>query len=126
MNLIISQSIKLFLLLTVLLFTINAVDAAIVPSDQQDYEVMAEGRSYVAYFSQFDTNGFTYEISGHSFSFFSRELSYTDDGSKVRWVKFSKFNKKTDGFENFSIFKDDLELLGLKIPDTLATLGGGA
>ncbi len=48
-----------------------------------------------------------------------------DDGSTVRWAQLSKFNKYRDEYENFSVFADDLELLGLKIPDLLASLRGG-
>lgn len=48
-----------------------------------------------------------------------------DDGSIVRWVQLSKFNKKSESFENFSIFQDDLEMLSLKMPDILAILKGG-
>ena len=42
-----------------------------------------------------------------------------EDGTLVRWAQLSKFNPKTEKYENFSIFKEDLELLGLKIPDLL-------
>ncbi|WP_342304403.1 hypothetical protein [Methanolobus sp. ZRKC5] len=48
-----------------------------------------------------------------------------DDGSTVRWAQLSKYNKFKDEYENFSIFADDLELLGLKIPDILSSLKGG-
>ena len=48
-----------------------------------------------------------------------------DDGSTIRWAQLSKFNQKNKEYENFAIFKDDLELLGLKIPDILALLRGG-
>ena len=48
-----------------------------------------------------------------------------EDGTLVRWTQLSKFNPKTEKYENFSIFKDDLELLGLKIPDLLTLLQGG-
>ncbi|SDF43365.1 hypothetical protein SAMN04488589_0505 [Methanolobus vulcani] len=48
-----------------------------------------------------------------------------DDGSTVRWAQLSKFNKHKDEYENFSIFADDLELLGLKIPDILSSVRGG-
>jgi hypothetical protein len=48
-----------------------------------------------------------------------------DDGSTVRWAQLSKFNKHKDEYENFSVFADDLELLGLKIPDLLSSLRGG-
>ena len=48
-----------------------------------------------------------------------------EDGTLVRWAQLSKFNSKTEKYENFSIFKDDLELLGLKIPDLLTLLQGG-
>jgi len=48
-----------------------------------------------------------------------------EDGTLVRWAQLSKFNPKTEKYENFSIFKDDLELLGLKIPDLLTLLQGG-
>ena len=45
-----------------------------------------------------------------------------DDGSTVRWAQLSKYNKYKDQYENFSIFADDLELLGLKVPDILSRL----
>ncbi|QLC51107.1 hypothetical protein HWN40_13205 [Methanolobus zinderi] len=47
-----------------------------------------------------------------------------EDGSTVRWAQLSKYNKFKDEYENFSIFADDLELLGLKIPDILSRLKG--
>jgi len=49
-----------------------------------------------------------------------------DDKTTVRWAQLSKFNKKTDSYENFSIFKDDLEMLSMKMPEILALLRGGA
>ncbi len=49
-----------------------------------------------------------------------------DDGSTVRWAQLSKYNKYKEEYENFSIFADDLELLGLKIPDILSRLKGTA
>lgn len=45
-----------------------------------------------------------------------------DDGSTVRWAQLSKYNKYKEEYENFSIFADDLELLGLKIPDILSRM----
>jgi hypothetical protein len=48
-----------------------------------------------------------------------------DDGSTIRWAQLSKYNKFKDTYENFSIFADDLELLGLKVPDLLSSLRGG-
>jgi len=74
-----SKRIRLYILFSVLLITTGTAHAAILPSDDPNYEVMATGRNYTAYFSQFDTNGFTYTISGHHFSFLPRELLYTDN-----------------------------------------------
>jgi len=37
-------------------------------------------------------------------------------------AQLSKFNPKTEKYENFSIFKDYLELPGLKIPELLIKL----
>ena len=48
-----------------------------------------------------------------------------DDDSTMRWVQLSKFNKNKDEWENFSMFADDLDMLGLKIPELLAILKGG-
>lgn len=78
-----SKRIRLYVLFSVLLITTGTAQAAILPSDDPNYEVMAAGRNHTAYFSQFDTNGFTYTISGHSFSFLSRDLSYTDDSGSI-------------------------------------------
>lgn len=70
---------KILFVFLVLIFTTSMTQAAIFPSDVPDYEVMVTGNNYTAYFSQFDTNGFTYVISDHRFSFLPRKLLYTDD-----------------------------------------------
>jgi hypothetical protein len=48
-----------------------------------------------------------------------------EDGSTVRWAQLSKYNKHTKTYENFSIFADDLDLLGAKVPDIMKLLKGG-
>jgi hypothetical protein len=48
-----------------------------------------------------------------------------EDGTLVRWAQLSRFNPKTEKYGNFSIFRDNLELPGLKIPDLLTLLQGG-
>lgn len=83
MNTTTSKRTRFYLLLSVLLITTGTAHAAILPSDDPNYEIMAAGRNHAAYFSQFDTNGFTYTISGHSFSFLPRDLSYTDDSGST-------------------------------------------
>jgi hypothetical protein len=47
-----------------------------------------------------------------------------EDGTLVRWAQLSRFNPKTEKYENFSIFKDDLKLLGLKTPELLTLASG--
>ncbi|MCK5660396.1 MAG: hypothetical protein KAH86_03485 [Methanosarcinales archaeon] len=77
------KSILIFLIISALLSMTSSAQAAILPSDKPNYEVMATGNNYTAYFSQFNTNGFTYSISGHDFSFSPRKLSYTDANGNI-------------------------------------------
>lgn len=44
------------------------------------------------------------------------------DGSTVKWIQFSKFNKRDNKWENFSLFGSDLEVLSVKLPSILETL----
>ncbi|WP_406659675.1 hypothetical protein V7O66_07425 [Methanolobus sp. ZRKC3] len=48
-----------------------------------------------------------------------------DDGSTVKWLQFSKFNKKSNKWENFTLFGSDLEVLSVKLPSILNSLKDG-
>ncbi|MDG6244614.1 MAG: hypothetical protein QCH31_09555 [Methanolobus sp.] len=48
-----------------------------------------------------------------------------DDGSTVKWLQFSKFSKKMNKWENFTLFGSDLEVLSVKLPSILDSLKDG-
>lgn len=48
-----------------------------------------------------------------------------EDGSTLRWAQLSKFNKKADRWENFTMFPDDLLALEKFLPDVISLTSGG-
>lgn len=48
-----------------------------------------------------------------------------EDGSTLRWAQLSKFNKKADRWENFTVFHDDLLALEKFLPDVISLTSGG-
>ncbi|MDK2832687.1 MAG: hypothetical protein PWQ75_2439 [Methanolobus sp.] len=48
-----------------------------------------------------------------------------DDVSTVKWLQFSKFNKKMNKWENFTLFGSNLEVLSVKLPSILDYLKDG-
>lgn len=69
-------------LYTILLLTLPS-SAAILPSDDYSYTLMATGINYTAYFSNMNTNGFKFVINDHSFIFLPGSIAYTDDSGET-------------------------------------------
>ncbi|NJD76148.1 MAG: hypothetical protein FIB08_03485 [Candidatus Methanoperedens sp.] len=62
-----------------ILFSAQPSTALISQSSDPSYTLMATGMNYTAYFSHMNTNGFKFEVDGHSFIFLPRSISYTDE-----------------------------------------------